>query len=189
MTHRGELYLALIHHPIRSPKGGVIATAITNVDLHDFARLGRTYDCRRVFIVTPVTRQQELVQSICDHWTTGSGARKNPDRMEAMRLLEVQPSIEHAIVAIESARGARPSIAVTGAALAEATDDPRALAGDLASGRDVLLLFGTGWGLTEETLGMADRRLQPIKGRLDGYNHLSVRSAAAIILDRLFRND
>jgi len=45
------------------------------------------------------------------------------------------------------------------------------------------LLFGTGWGLTEEVKEGSDYVLAPIEGR--GYNHLSVRSAVAIILDRL----
>jgi hypothetical protein len=48
----------------------------------------------------------------------------------------------------------------------------------------VLLLFGTGWGLTEEVLAAADRRLEPIQGAGD-FNHLSVRAACAITLDRL----
>jgi hypothetical protein len=47
-----------------------------------------------------------------------------------------------------------------------------------------VLVFGTGWGLTEEVLGRADDLLEPILGT-GAYNHLSVRSAAAIILDRL----
>ena len=48
-----------------------------------------------------------------------------------------------------------------------------------------LLIFGTGWGLTEEVSDRADLVLEPVKG-VGGYNHLSVRSAAAIIMDRLF---
>ena len=40
-----------------------------------------------------------------------------------------------------------------------------------------LILFGTGWGLTSEIL-------EPIRGKTK-YNHLCVRSAVSIILDRL----
>ncbi|HLO26270.1 MAG TPA: RNA methyltransferase, partial [Geobacteraceae bacterium] len=47
-----------------------------------------------------------------------------------------------------------------------------------------LLLLGTGWGLADEIFSRADFVLAPIKGQGD-YNHLSVRSAAAILLDRL----
>jgi len=50
--------------------------------------------------------------------------------------------------------------------------------------RPFLILFGTGWGLTETILLQSDYVLEAVEGRGD-YNHLSVRSAAAIILDRL----
>ena len=50
-----------------------------------------------------------------------------------------------------------------------------------------LFVFGTGWGLAREVLERSDYILAPIEGVLD-YNHLSVRSAAAIILDRLLGN-
>ena len=48
-----------------------------------------------------------------------------------------------------------------------------------------LLLFGTGWGLTDEVMAMSDYILEPIRAN-SKYNHLSVRAAVAIILDRLF---
>ena len=39
--------------------------------------------------------------------------------------------------------------------------------------------------MTEEIMDQLDHILDPIRGR-GQYNHLSVRSAAAIILDRMF---
>jgi hypothetical protein len=54
----------------------------------------------------------------------------------------------------------------------------------LNSDRPFLLVFGTAWGLTREFIEAADYVLAPIMGAT-GYNHLSVRSAAAIVLDRL----
>ncbi|QQR88874.1 MAG: hypothetical protein IPJ88_11645 [Myxococcales bacterium] len=48
----------------------------------------------------------------------------------------------------------------------------------------VLLLFGTGHGLADELIEQADALLPPIRAYSD-YNHLSVRTAAAITLDRL----
>jgi hypothetical protein len=47
-----------------------------------------------------------------------------------------------------------------------------------------LLMFGTGWGMSDELMARADYVLKPINGPTD-YNHLSVRAACAIILDRL----
>ena len=47
-----------------------------------------------------------------------------------------------------------------------------------------LILFGTGWGLADDIIDSADYVLKPLKGFVK-FNHLSVRSAAAVILDRL----
>ena len=58
----------------------------------------------------------------------------------------------------------------------------------LEKDKPYLLLFGTAWGLTENFITEADYRLDPIKGVAD-YNHLSVRSAASIILDRLIAKE
>ena len=54
----------------------------------------------------------------------------------------------------------------------------------LDSGKPYVLILGTAWGLAEEFISLADYVLEPIAGSTD-YNHLSVRSAAAIIFDRL----
>ena len=47
-----------------------------------------------------------------------------------------------------------------------------------------VLVFGTGYGLAEEVLESSDAVLEPI-GDPGDWNHLSVRAAVAIILDRL----
>ena len=60
-----------------------------------------------------------------------------------------------------------------------------ALAARLASDETpCLLVLGTGYGLTEEVFARCETHLEPIRG-VAGYNHLSVRAAAAIMLDRL----
>jgi hypothetical protein len=52
----------------------------------------------------------------------------------------------------------------------------------------VVLVFGTAWGLAPQALEQADFRLAPIAGAGE-YNHLSVRSAVSIILDRALGAD
>ena len=52
------------------------------------------------------------------------------------------------------------------------------------AGRAVIL-FGTAHGLDETLLERSDIRLKPITGGAGDYNHLPVRCAASIILDRL----
>ena len=54
----------------------------------------------------------------------------------------------------------------------------------LAAGTPHLIVFGTAWGLAPEIFDGVDATLEPITGNT-GYNHLSVRSAVAVILDRM----
>jgi hypothetical protein len=54
----------------------------------------------------------------------------------------------------------------------------------LKTSQPFLIILGTGWGLTESIFSLSDYVLEALEGPTD-YNHLSVRSAAAIILDRL----
>ena len=58
---------------------------------------------------------------------------------------------------------------------------------ELEDETSVLLLFGTAWGLAPEVMQRVDATLPAIKGA-GAFNHLSVRSAASIILDRLLGN-
>ena len=48
------------------------------------------------------------------------------------------------------------------------------------------LVFGTSWGLADEIFNQVDAVLDPILGGYGEYNHLSVRSAVAVALDRFF---
>ncbi len=54
--------------------GQVVTTAVTNMDIHDICRAGRTYGVRGFFVVTPVKPLQKLALKIIDHWETGYAA-------------------------------------------------------------------------------------------------------------------
>jgi hypothetical protein len=181
-----RLALALVHYPVLDRQGGVVTTAITNLDLHDMARSARTYGVSDLFIVHPVEAQRTLAERIRGHWIEGSGGRRIPDRIAAMERLRVVPALEDAYAAL----GGRDAIEVwTTAAYVKngpVTTYADARARLEKSERPVLVLFGTGWGLTGGTIASADLRIEPIVARADtGYNHLSVRAACAITLDRL----
>ena len=180
------IYLALLHYPVYNKSGETVATAVTNVDVHDIARSSRTFGIKGFYLVTPVEQQRALVAEILGHWTEGAGARHNPRRADAMSRAEVVPSLEVVIEAITAREGRRPTVVATGARLAGDTVSYQDLGQRLTSPPDGpwLVLLGTGWGMTKEVIDGADIRLAPIDG-VEGYNHLSVRSAAAIILDRL----
>ncbi len=177
--------LALIHHPVVDKNGKTIAAAVTNLDLHDIARAAKTYGVEPFYVVTPLEDQQHLVTEIIDHWVTGVGARYNPDRRDALALIRLQPSFQAALADVHARWEAEPQVVVTSAQMAASDLDWNGLRRLAAGERPVLLLFGTAWGLAPEVIQAADFRLAPILGR-NGYNHLSVRSAVSIVLDRMF---
>lgn len=178
--------IALIHHPVYDKNGQVVTTAVTNLDIHDIARAARTFGADRYYIVTPVQDQQALVGRISSHWQSGWGATYNPKRKAALELVKVSPSLEDVIEELTAKFGTKPKIVVTGATGRAGSITSDGLAERFAAGGDhYLLLFGTGWGMTEEIFAAADLVLEPIRGAGD-YNHLSVRSAVSIYMDRLF---
>ena len=179
------VYLALLHHPVYDKNGVVVTTAVTNMDIHDIARAGRTYGVSRFFVVTPVKALQKLALKIIHHWEFGYGSDYNPTRKEALTLARICDVLDDVIISIEQETGQKPLIVATSARRAGQRTSFTALKEMLhRETRPFLVLFGTGWGLTEATLSQADYVLEPIQGRTE-FNHLSVRSAAAIILDRL----
>jgi len=179
-----NLYIGLVHHPVYDKQKEVVATAVTNFDIHDIARCARTYGLGGFFIITPLESQIELVERIIRHWTEGAGASYNPTRKESLSLARVIRSIDEADREITRLWGKKTKRVATGASPHPGSigfEPLRRLLGDQET--PFFILFGTGWGLTQEVKENSDYVLAPIEGK--GYNHLSVRSAVAIILDRL----
>ena len=174
---------ALVHYPVHDRQRAVVTSAITNLDLHDISRSSHTYGLSDLFIVHPVAAQRLLAERVREHWISGSGARRIPDRTPAISLLRVVSTLEEALAAL----GPEAKLWVTSAkGSGELLSFPRARAEIELEGPPVLIVFGTGWGLGDAITERADVRLSSISGRReDGYNHLSVRAAAAIIFDRL----
>jgi hypothetical protein len=176
--------VALVHHPVLDGKGAVVTTAVTNLDVHDLARSARTYGCTDYFVVHPISAQRELVTRIRDHWTEGPGGRRIPDRREALSLLRIVESLP----AVFDALGGRDVVEVWATAarsLAQSVTFAEARERLEGEGKTVLVVFGTGWGLAPPVIAEADALLEPIVAQRAGYNHLSVRAACAIALDRL----
>lgn len=186
MQRRGRMAIALVHYPCLDKTGGVYATSLTNLDLHDIARAGRTYGVDAFYIVHPVVAQQELARSIASFWDDDDGGkRKNPDRAEALSIVRVAPTVEAAIFA-ESAEVGGPVWVVSTSAKRGDDDEVsfEGARGRIAAGPGTFVMFGTGHGLAPEVMALASSRLPPVMGSAS-YNHLSVRSAVAIFLDRL----
>jgi hypothetical protein len=186
MTYQGmtTLNIALIHQPVVNKKGEVIGSAVTNLDIHDIARTARTYGISRYFISTPYEDQQQLVRELLAHWQTGHGATYNPARKEALSRVQLTDSLDEVIATLTKQYGKRPLVVATSALMRENSLSYDELGQKITQGVPVLLLFGTAHGLAPEILQVTDVTLPPIRGGTD-YNHLSVRSAASIIIDRL----
>jgi len=176
--------VALVHYPVINKSGNIIASAVTNLDLHDMARASRTYGVTKFYVVTPLKDQKELTQKIISHWTSGTGSIMNPDRREALELICIRDSLNAVMEDISVGGNGYPKTVVTSAKESPVCITFTELRKMLEGINSYLLIFGTGWGLAEDIVLKADYQLEPVKGNTD-YNHLSVRSACSIILDRL----
>ncbi len=183
-----KIYIALVHPPVLSKKAEVICSAVTNLDIHDIAGAGKTYGVGEYFIVTTLPDQKVLVDKIIKHWTDGRGGDVNPDRREALRLVSMVDSIEDAVAKIQATVKEKVIVVATTAREDHVDVSFKELKAEMKNGGTYLLLFGTAWGLSDEVLVNSDRVLMPIQ-TTSGYNHLSVRSAVSIVLDRLIAQD
>ncbi|MDH5528107.1 MAG: RNA methyltransferase [Nitrospirota bacterium] len=181
------VYVALVHGPVKNKRGDLVTTAVTGLSLHDIARAVVTYGCSGYFLVTPLEAQKRLVTRMTGHWEGEFGSRYNPNRKQALEVVSVVDTLQDAIREVVHREGVGPEVVATSARTVEGVapvsfvELRQRLA---AGGPPLLLVFGTGWGLSEETVCGMDRLLEPVRGP-GAYNHLSVRSAVSIILDRL----
>ncbi len=185
-----NLSLALLHHPVLLKDSEIGSSSVTNLDIHDIARSSCTYGLDTFYAVTPIEDQVKLVHTLTDYWTTGQGARANKDRQNALSIVRHAYSWQEAAKDIEERTGVKPYIVGTsaqiphkrGKALVEPTswNDIK----KILNFTPILLLFGTSHGIPNVLLQEFDAMLPPIRG-FAPYNHLSVRAAVALCLDRL----
>ncbi len=171
--------VALVHHPVRNRLGEVATTAITSMDVHDFARTCAFFDVAPVYLVHPAPAMHELVAEMLRYWMEGEGARRNPGRGKALAAIRMIPRLEDALCDAPWRlwfTSARPPVAET---------TPIEQLPQLPGPH--LIVFGTGWGLAWEHLPRPAGWLSPIAGT-GSVRALSVRAALAILLDRLRRN-
>ncbi len=189
MTATCNLALALVHYPVYNKHREVVTTAVTNLDIHDIARAARTFGLTRYYLVTPSGEQQTMIRRIVHHWQDGWGASYNPDRREALGIIRIVSSLEEASSDLQQDFSAPVITVATGARQRADTVSFTELRRQLQQpDTPRLLTFGTGWGLTDALFEQADAILEPIRGA-GSYNHLSVRSAVAIMLDRLLSGE
>ena len=180
-----QLFLALMHHPVLDRNGRIVTSAITSLDIHDIARSAHTYDVNRAYIVHPIPEQREFASTVIDHWRFDFGRSFDGRRREALETIKVVDTLDDAITDASTLAGKRPLIVHTSARTAGGTpiiELRRKI--ESPDAPPILILFGTGFGLAPSVRERADIVLNAILGPGD-YNHLSVRAAVSIILDRL----
>lgn len=185
------VYVVLLHFPVINRRGEEVTTAVTNLDIHDIARSARTFGAKKFFIVTPIEDQHELVGRILSHWRQDQARSYHPDRVEAISLVQLAGTFDEVKAWIRAEHGIDPEVVLP---------DARPLSGAMSyaeyrqelnrperSSKPVVLVFGTGWGVSETFFPEVNWILAPVYGPEGekGYNHLSVRAAVGIILDRL----
>lgn len=180
-----NLSVGLVHWPCYNQNGEVICTNVTNFDIHDIARSCRSFGVEQYFIINRAKEQLMFVSRVLDHWRVGEGSDHNPMRKTAISMVKTAETVEDTFNEFKQ----KPLLIATSAQKKE--EYPQIGFSQLRKilwfgESPVYLLFGTGWGLTHDVLKLCDYVLEPIKGSsVDDYRHLSVRSAAAISLDRL----
>jgi hypothetical protein len=180
MKKKNNLYLGLVHYPVYNKFKDKVTTSITNLDIHDISRSCRTYDIAQFYVINPLPTQEKILNRILKFWASDIAGKYNSDRVDALTLVKYADSIETAVQSIKNQEGRCPKVITTTAAQ---MDKQISFQKVCLISEPILLLFGTGNGLTNEIHNNAHFILEPIKG--GSYNHLSVRSAAAIVLDRL----
>lgn len=179
-----NLYVALIHFPVMNKKEMPIGSALTTIDLHDIARASITFGVKGFYVVTPYEDQALLATQVIEHWTKGVGSKLNPFRKKALELIRVAKTLEDAVIQIKEERDEPVVTIATSAKQTPGSIPADVLRQKLEDKASHVIIFGTAWGLADELIDTCDFILDPIFGSAD-YNHLSVRSAASIYLDRI----
>ncbi len=92
-----KVAIGLVHYPIVDREKDIVATNVTNFDIHDIARAATVYGIERYYIIHPMKEQLMFVERILDHWRVGQGAKFNPFRKTALDPVRTAENFEKAI--------------------------------------------------------------------------------------------
>lgn len=181
-----DLSVILLHDEMVDKHNHPITSSLTLIDVHDIARSARTYGVNKVFISHPSPTLRKLARTLKSHWEEGFGATYNPNRKEALENIDIVCDPDEAIHKIDVRTGKLPQLIATSARPGSKRINFKGMQDLIFNNKQqpYMLMLGTGWGMSEALLGRADYFLEPVNGPGE-YNHLSVRSACAIMLDRL----
>lgn len=179
---------ALLHNRVINKREKETISSFVALDLHDIARSSRTYGLDRFYLIHPVLEQLELARQVSRHWVSGYGHEANPTRAAALHLVRYSCCLGGVLRDLREATGCLTLVVATSAGGHRREISFGNFRNRLQIRRErynFLILFGTAWGLERRILAHCHFILAPIVG-VGCYRHLSVRSAATVIMDRLF---
>lgn len=178
-------YVFLMHDQVIVEEHREGTSSLTSLDIHDIARSAATYGIKNYFIITPLLDQQKIAKKLLNFWQTEAGIEYNPHRHQALAKVRLVSSLDEALAEIERIESKKTVLVGTSAKaygeIPQLTYYDQEKVWSLE--RPVAIILGTARGLAPSVLNRCDYILGPVKG-FSAFNHLSVRSAAAIILDR-----
>ena len=181
-----QLSVVLLHDQMENKEGRLVTTSLTLIDIHDIARSCATFGVQNLYIAHPSDALRKLARTLHTHWDAGYGATYNPNRKEALSAVRIVASLDEAIHTIDLEHKKLPKLVATSAKPGPDRVPFETFKSLMDQGDEqYLLMLGTGWGMSAGLLKRADIFLAPVLGPTP-YNHLSVRSALAIMLDRIF---
>lgn len=183
-----DLLVALVHHPVYDKHRDIVTSAVTSIDVPDIARSCRTYGAAGFYVVTPVAAHRGLIKRVMQHWDAEEQKDYNPTRNEALSIVRLESDLEGVGIDVERRYGCLPRMFATSARQQAGAVSFAGMRRRLEeAGPPWLMLLGTGSGLADEVVARCEAVVEPIMPMLapSDYNHLSVRAAAAILLDRL----
>jgi tRNA (guanine37-N1)-methyltransferase len=185
-------YVILMHTQVLLPGNLEGTTSVTSIDIHDIARSAKTYGIKNYFVVTPLKDQQRIVRTLLDFWSSSEGIEYNPHRHGALELVVLVSSLEEAIAYIKDTEKRDPLLVGTSAKKSDTQHGKHITYYDQekvwSNNKPIAFLFGTGKGLAPSVLEQCAFMLPPLAS-FSPFNHLSVRSAASVVLDRWLGNN
>lgn len=178
-----NLSFCLLHYPVKLGDGKTGVSSLTNLDIHDIARISRSYGMAAFYVLTPLPEQLELLRGILEHWSSSG----NQDRARALALVKPVANFAEMEAAATRLHGVLPEFIAASAQWpgAKRAAPPLTPAEALSRCRHgpVVICLGTACGLSRQALAQCGAQLRPLRFLSD--NHLPVRSAAAILADRI----
>ena len=185
MLRGRNFYLALVHYPVLNRNGETICSTVDSFDYFDAARLAQTYGIARLFVVNPEPAQKALVDRLIAHGRAEERAHVERGYFDRSEWVA---DVNAACARVQTLHGVAPRVVATTASAGPDATSISALRRRLEGDEPQLWLIGKAWGMAPALLQSADEIAKAIDAGT-GYNHLSVRSALAIYIDRLLAPD